>query len=64
MARLERHRIFEITAGILQGDTLAPFLFNICLDYIFRKSLYYTYDIGFTLIKKNSKRHNAKRSQT
>ena len=23
---------FEITAGVLQGDTLAPFLFIICLD--------------------------------
>ena len=25
---------FEITTGVLQGDTLAPFLFIICLDYI------------------------------
>ena len=25
---------FEITTGVLQGDTLAPFLFIICLDYM------------------------------
>ena len=30
---------FEITTGVLQGDTLAPFLFIICLDYVLRKSL-------------------------
>ena len=27
---------FGITTGVLQGDTLAPFLFIICLDYIRR----------------------------
>ena len=31
--------MFEITAGILQGDTLAPFLFIIVLDYALRKAL-------------------------
>ena len=30
---------FEITAGVLQGDTLAPFIFVIVLDYILRLSL-------------------------
>ena len=29
----------EILAGILQGDTLAPFLFTIVLDYVLRNSL-------------------------
>ena len=24
---------FDIVAGVLQGDTLAPFLFILCLDY-------------------------------
>ena len=49
---------FEITVGVLQGDTLELFLFIICFDYILRKALDQTYDLGFTLIKKKSKRHN------
>ena len=27
---------FDIVAGVLQGDTLAPYLFIICLDYMLR----------------------------
>ena len=27
---------FNIVAGVLQGDTLAPYLFIICLDYVLR----------------------------
>lgn len=27
--------IFQILAGVLQGDTLSPFLFIIALDYVF-----------------------------
>ena len=30
---------FDIVAGILQGDTLAPYLFIICLDYMLRTSI-------------------------
>jgi len=30
--------VFYITAGVLQGDTLAPFLFIIVLDYALRKA--------------------------
>ena len=29
----------NITGGVLQGDTLAPFLFIICLDYVLKMSL-------------------------
>ncbi len=29
---------FDIVAGVLQGDLLAPYLFIICLDYILRKN--------------------------
>ena len=50
---------FEITTGVLQVDTIAPFLFIIYLDYILRKALDQTYDLGFTLIKKKIKRYNA-----
>ena len=30
---------FDVVAGVLQGDTLAPFLFIICLDYVLRTSI-------------------------
>jgi len=31
--------VFHIAAGVLQGDTLAPFLFIIVLDYALRKAI-------------------------
>ena len=30
---------FDIVAGVLQGDTLTPYLFIICLDYVLRISI-------------------------
>ena len=30
---------FDIVAGVLQGDTLASYLFNICLDYVLWESI-------------------------
>ena len=30
---------FDIVAGVLQGDTLPPYLFIICLDYMLRMSI-------------------------
>ena len=30
---------FDITSGVLQGDTLAPYIFIIYLDYVLRKAL-------------------------
>ena len=49
---------FEITAGVLQGDTLAPFLFVITLDYALRKAINgKEADLGFTL---SAGRHPAK----
>ena len=50
---------FEITSGVLQGDTLAPYLFVICLDYILRKALDSDKELGFTLVEYKSRRHPA-----
>jgi hypothetical protein len=50
---------FDIIAGVLQGDTLAPFIFIICLDYVLRFALDKNQDLGFTLTKQRSRRHPA-----
>ena len=47
---------FEITTGVLQGNTLAPFLFIICLDYILNTSLYNNRELGFTLTERKGRR--------
>ena len=50
--------LFEITAGVLQGDTLAPFLFIIVLDYALRKAIDgKEEELGFTLQPRKSRRH-------
>ncbi|KAJ3584317.1 hypothetical protein NHX12_014813 [Muraenolepis orangiensis] len=43
---------FLTTAGILQGDTLAPFLFVIVVEYILRQSLDIIHDKGITIKQK------------
>ena len=50
---------FEITTGVLQGDTLAPLLFIICLDYILKNSLDCNKELGFTISKRKSSRYSA-----
>ena len=50
---------FEIVAGVLQGDTLAPFLFIIALDYAMKIANKEELSIGFSLSKASSKRHPA-----
>ena len=30
---------FDIVAGVLKGDTLAPYIFIICLDYVLKTSI-------------------------
>ena len=45
---------FDIVAGVLWRDTLAPYLFIICLDYVLRMLIDLIKENGFTL--KNSKK--------
>ena len=42
---------FDIVAGVLQGDTLAPYLFIIYLDYVLWMSIDLMKENGFTLKK-------------
>ena len=51
---------FDIVAGVQQGDTLAPYLFIICLDYVLRTSIDKIRENGFELTKKRSRRHPTK----
>ena len=51
---------FDITKGVLQGDTLAPYLFVICLDYIMRRAIENNSNLGFTLHQQRSRRHPPK----
>ena len=50
---------FDIVAGVLQGDTLAPYLFIICLDYVLRMSIDIMKDNGFNLAKERNRRYPA-----
>ena len=47
---------FDIVVGVLPGDTLAPYLFIICLDYVLRMSIDKMKDNGFKLAKERSRR--------
>ena len=40
-------------AGVLQGDTLSPYLFIICLDYVHRTSIDKIKENDFKLTKEN-----------
>ena len=48
---------FDITSGVLQGDTLSPHLFLLQVDYILRLSL--VDEDGSTLEPANGRRHPA-----
>ena len=50
---------FDIVAGVLQGNTLAPYLFIICLDYVLGTSIDKIKENGFELTKKRSRRYPA-----
>ena len=51
---------FNIVAGVLQGNMLAPYLFIICLDYVLRTLIDKIRENGFELTKKRSRRYPAK----
>ena len=50
---------FDIVEVVQQGDTLAPYLFIICLDYVLRTCIDKMKDNGFKLIKERSRRYLA-----
>ena len=52
---------FNIVSGVLQGDTLAPYIFILCLDYVLRTSIDKIRENGFELTKKRSRRYPAKK---
>ena len=48
---------FEILVGVLQGDTLAPYLFAIVIDYVMRRAISdRAHELGFTLQPRRSRR--------
>ena len=51
---------FDIVAGVLQGDTLAPYLFILCVEYVLRTSIDKIKENSFELTKKRSRRYPAK----
>ena len=51
---------FDIVAGVLQRDTLAQYLFIICIDNLLRTSIDKMKDNGFKLVKERSRRYHAK----
>ena len=50
---------FNTVASVLQGDTLAPYFFTICLDYVHRTSIDKIKENGFKLTKERSRRYPA-----
>ena len=47
---------FDILAGVLQGDTLAPYLFIIVLDYCLRTAIGGDEEqLGFTIVPRRSR---------
>ena len=52
---------FGIVVGVLQGNTLAPYLFIIFLDYVLRTSIDKIKENGFELTKKRSRMYSAKK---
>ena len=55
----EKTEFFEILAGVLQGDSLAPYIFTIMIDYAMRQAIGNdALELGFKINRKRSRRHN------
>ena len=56
----------DIVTGVIQGDTLAPYLFIIVLDYVLGKTIDLLKENGFKLAKERSRiyPHKLFRTQT
>ena len=52
--QIVRLKYFDIVSGVLQGETLAPYLFIICLDYVLRTSIDKIRENGFEMTKKEA----------
>ena len=52
-------KVCTSVVGVLQGDTLAPYLFIICLNYVLRMSIDLMKENGFKLAKERSRRYLA-----
>ena len=50
---------FEVLGGVLQGDTLAPYLFTFVIDYIMRMAIDGKEELGFILNPKRNRRYPA-----
>ena len=50
---------FKITTGVLRGDTIAPFLFIICHDYVLRNSIDCNTELGLQITERKSLRYDA-----
>ena len=49
---------FDVVAGVIQGDTLAPYLFIIVLDYALRKAINgRKEELGFTIVPRKRQRY-------
>ena len=51
--------LFDIVTGVLQEDTLATYLFIVCLDYVLWTLIDLMKENGFTLAKARSRRYPA-----
>ena len=45
----------DIEAGVQQGDTLAPYFFIICIDYVLRSSIDNMKDNSYELTKERNR---------